>query len=140
MSALGSVDVGVPQGSVLRPLLFCVYIICIKNLLCHYKAYFYADDSQLLHTFLPSEVDYANQLIIMYLQSLLEISNDHQLTIHFQKYKVPIFGKKRNNIKDMIKIKISDQVLPCSTFALNLYHRVIANKIRSICTIRSRLD
>lgn len=53
---MGSVHTGVPEGSVLRSLLFCMYTACIVER-------FNADDSQLLHVFLPTEVDQARLLI-----------------------------------------------------------------------------
>ena len=50
-STLGTVERGVPQGSVLSPQLFTIYVNDIINLDLHGKIYMYADDICVLYPY-----------------------------------------------------------------------------------------
>ena len=48
-SDLRSINYGVPQGSVLRPILFLLYINDLNQTIVHSKVYHFADDSNFLY-------------------------------------------------------------------------------------------
>jgi hypothetical protein len=49
-SSVGAVTCGVPQGSVLGPLLFISYIDDVSRVIRYYRFHIYADDLQIYHT------------------------------------------------------------------------------------------
>jgi hypothetical protein len=54
-SAVRAVTLGIPQGSVLGPLLFISYIDDISRVIRYYRYHIYADDLQIYHTFAASD-------------------------------------------------------------------------------------
>jgi len=54
VSSTATVEAEVPQGSILGPLLFSLYLADIVTVIKHSKCHFYADDTQLLISGLPS--------------------------------------------------------------------------------------
>ena len=116
-SERGRIFCGVPQGSVLGPLLFCIYTFNVVNSLKYCTAFLYADDSQLLYSFEPSYLFNANMHIDNDLNSLIEYSNQHQLSINSAKTQVLIFGKNKNNIASSIKLSVNNVELKCATSA-----------------------
>ncbi|VEN38354.1 unnamed protein product [Callosobruchus maculatus] len=111
---------GVPQGSVLGPVLFSVYSAGITSSLRHSKPYLYADDTQIKFSFQHTQVQSAISLINEDLNILAKESISHQLTINPLKSTVLLFGKHKNDIKDIFKISIGNTIIPHANFARNL--------------------
>ena len=67
-SSIGYVTSGVPQGSVLGPLLFVLFINDLPNALSNYDCHLFADDSKLYssatHFDIQRDVDLINQLTV----------------------------------------------------------------------------
>jgi hypothetical protein len=56
-SSVGAVTCGVPQGSVLGPLLFISYIDDVSRVIRYCRFNIYADDLQIYHTYAVSELN-----------------------------------------------------------------------------------
>ena len=77
---------GVPQGSVLGPLLFVIYINKLVSVLEHSKFYMYADDLAVMVS--SSDVDIAARLLQYDMDSIAQWCTGHKLTINTEKTKV----------------------------------------------------
>ncbi len=111
-SETGIINSGVPQGSILGPLLFLLYINDIHEVVKHCSLYLYADDSCL---FLPVGKDDDIQIVQTLLQSDLE-----RMTIWADKWKMTfkagkcteiifVSGRQRQRIHPNVFIK-SDMI------------------------------
>ena len=110
-SSLLDLHCGVPQGSILGPLLFLIYINdCIPNVQkC--KTLLYADDSVIYssgHDFLTTQA-----VVQRGLNSFTDWSSRNKLTINEKKTKVIIFSStpKFNVLKQQMTLKMNDKPL-----------------------------
>ena len=83
---------GVPQGSILGPMLFLLYINDLENHLDHCKLKLYADDTVLYSTNVDEASAHANVKQDMNL--LFEWCNKNKLTVSIKKTKLMLFGTK----------------------------------------------
>ena len=91
-----NIKCGVPQGSILGPLLFLLYINDIDYSLIHSKVLLYADDTVIYAN--HKEEAYARLWVSEDLNILVNWCNINQLTINKDKTKMMLFGT-RNMIK-----------------------------------------
>lgn len=115
-------DRGVPQGSILGPLLFSIYTSNLHICLTQCSVHCYADDTQLFYSFKPEDIYIANTIINNDIHNLAEASHEHNLIINPSKTVLMLFGKSkvRNHYKNLINIKIDDTPLECVNEAKNL--------------------
>lgn len=98
LSYCGRVTSGVPQGSVLGPLLFLLYTFDIANSVQHSAIHAFADDTQLEYSFRHDAVDEANLRLNSDIQGIQSYSCRHNLQLNVEKCSLIVFGPKLNDI------------------------------------------
>ena len=121
-SKIGLITSGVPQGSVLGPILFTIYTSQLLQIPSVSKKRAFADDTQMQHHFLPNEVDIASNHINNDLQNIANVSSDINLQLNINKCKVICFAprKFKNVLFDNINIKFANIKLPVLHTVRNL--------------------
>ena len=106
VSSSRDITYGVPQGSVLGPLLFLIYVNDISSIIRNSKISMYADDTVIYLS--HSDLKIAIALIQSDLNDLYAWCNRNKLTINCKKTKYCLYGM-RSNIKKskMLDIQLS---------------------------------
>ena len=93
-SSTTNIDYGVPQGSILGPLLFLVYVNDIPNLADFAKFILYADDANIILT--ANTIDVINEQLEKLIFNLKRWVNCNGLALNLKKTKYMIFSRARN--------------------------------------------
>ena len=104
-----NVNHGVPQGTILGPLLFLIFINDLFSIKSSAKLIGYADDTTLLYTKKNSE-----KLIELIKADVPKIFNwfaNNGLTVNFKKTNIILFGCYKNSLPLTKYINIQDDVL-----------------------------
>lgn len=117
-----SVSAGVPQGSILGPLLFTLYTSQLAAKLKHVSVHYYADDTQVYISFRPEDILEANANLTDDLNVLEGVSLNHCLELNPKKCQALLFGRAQCRImnQDLLRVSIGNEMLKCSTTARNL--------------------
>lgn len=122
--------VGVPQGSILSPLLLTIYINDLPNVLKNSSVTLFADDTAL---YCSSESAYRLQTILNHdLDRLAQWLFEHKLTVNVSKSKFMLIGgnKKLNSFND-VTLSIMDRKLDRVSSYDHEYLGVIINNRES---------
>ena len=93
LSPPAKITMGVPQGSILGPLLFLVYIIGIQSVLQHSKMTMFADDMAFYcHENSPTNLQSKLNADLAAITSWL---HDNKLTLNVTKWKFMIIGSRK---------------------------------------------
>lgn len=114
---------GVPQGSILAPLLFILYSADIVSNIRHCKFHMYADDLQIYFSLNPANCDEASKLINEDLAHIYEWSRRNSLILNPVKSKIMILGTKLQKLRiksHYPKIYIAGEQIPEVDVARNL--------------------
>lgn len=133
---------GVPQGSILGPLLFNIFISDIVKVTDKCTPHFYADDIQLLYSFYPKDICASIEIINQELNNIFIWTTKNGLKINTQKTVAMIYGNKhtRNLPQTIPNIKMNNDTINISQQSKNLgllmddqlsYDKHVANLCKS---------
>lgn len=121
ISQYRTINQGVPQGSVLGPLLFSLYTGSFPKFLNQSNIHMYADDTQIYYSFSKENSELIHCLNDD-LENLYKTSKQHNLLLNPSKSSVLLFGNKNDKItyRNSLQIKIGDQQIPINEKAKSL--------------------
>ena len=108
-SSLAVINCGVPQGSVLGPLLFLLYINDLNQAIKFCKVHHFADDTNLLcHS---NSIKKLNKLVNADLKHLVNWLNANKISLNVKKTEMVIFKSKQKKLEGDLKIKLCSKRL-----------------------------
>ena len=102
-SGLAALNCGIPQGSVLGPLLFLLYINDLNQAIKFCKVHHFADDTNLLRP--SNSIKKLNRLVNADLEHLANWLNANNFT-QYKKTEMVIFKSNQKKFEDDLKIKL----------------------------------
>ena len=115
---------GVPQGSILGPLLFTVLVSDISENITTGNHHTYADDLQFLLTFKPAEAANAFHTTNTVLNNIANYSNNNFLKLNTDKTKYIVIGSQHNlktlSAQELPSLKLNGDILERKNHVKNL--------------------
>ena len=115
-SSVRNIKQGVPQGSVLGPLLYLLYVSPLADLLRKHNVEFrlYADDTQIYATFTynnSDEMEETKRVIELCLLDLRNWMTINKLKLNTDKTELAVFYSKFRAKPDLFSIKVGNQII-----------------------------
>lgn len=113
---------GVPQGSILGPMLYTLYTMYLPDALKTCGWHLYADDTQIYYSFKKEDVAEAVDLVNADIVGLLNFAESHSLKVNSAKTKILLFGPPKDRLAAMphMRLKVGSDVIGCSDLGRNL--------------------
>ena len=108
-SGLATISCGVPQGSVLGPLLFLLYTSDLNQIIKFCKVHDFADDTNLLY--LSDSIKKLNKLVNADLKYLVNWLDPKKISLNVKKTEVVIFKSKQKKLEGYLKIKLCGKTI-----------------------------
>ena len=106
-SSLSNVKYGVPQGSVLGPLLFLLYINDLNKAVVHSKFHHFADDTNLLYA--SHSLKNLNKTVNFDLSNLVQWLRGNKISLNVNKTEVVVFRSPTKQIYKNLNFRLSGQ-------------------------------
>ena len=138
-----SISCGVPQGSVLGPTLFLIYINDLPNSSTYFNFRLFADDSNLFHTFPPDKSNIDLTVVSRKIRDVVVWCNSNKLTINVDKTKYVLFKSRRRKYEISGQLIINESVLESvestSFLGICIDEKLAWKKhINSVCNVLSK--
>ena len=111
-SEMKSINVGLPQGSCLSPILFLIYINDLANISNQYSTILFADDATF--TFCDANFDFLCDRVNQELSKIVEWANCNRLTINTKKTVAVVFSNRAFSFNS-ISLCINNEPLDVKT-------------------------
>lgn len=121
-SSFKAISSGVPQGSVLGPLLFLIYTADMFNKVTACKLQGYADDLQMYHSFKVGDAKEAQDIINEDLAVISEYATTHNLKLNASKSYFMLFGSSKHisSVPVDFSLSINNENIPYTKKCKNL--------------------
>ena len=120
ISSMCFISRGVPQGSILGPLLFSLYINDLPHVLHHSQIHLYADDVQLYNSCLLDDINDRINKINDDLKSVIKWASGNGLSLNPNKSKVIIISRQKIDYSVIPDIRLSASVIEYVSKVRNL--------------------
>ena len=122
ISEMRNVSTGVPQGSILGPLLFIIYTSKLYSVIEQCKVHMYADDVQIYYSSHMQSIKQANAVINTDIKNFLYWAKLHGLVINASKTQLIVFSGSKSSkvLGSAFRIYINDNMLEPTSCIKNL--------------------